>query len=86
MNLVFIPDGVGTGTTFCLTMIIVAVLGVLDGIVEGSFTGLALYLPEHYYQVSGRGEIEWWCELGGVGVLEWQWFCFCGDDCAASHY
>ena len=52
MDVLFVQGGQASDKAFWLLMGFVVVIGWMDGIVEGSFMGLALYLPVQYYQVS----------------------------------
>ena len=54
----FVRDDEGTGLAFTALLTSVFVIGVLNGLVEGSFVGLALQLSPRYSQVRPRDESE----------------------------
>ena len=66
MDWTLIGGGSGTDATFGLLLLCAVVIGLADGVSEGSFTGIALYLPPRYYQAStayvdSRILISWSC-------------------------
>ena len=52
MDWTLIRGGSGTNATFRLLLLCAIVIGLADGVSEGSFTGIALYLPPRYYQAT----------------------------------
>lgn len=51
MDLAMISGNRGTDLTFILLMLCALITGMAGGLMDGTFAGLALYLPAKYYQV-----------------------------------